>query len=99
MRDPRIPKAVHFGFPGFSPVQIRWARMRGRSGATVTPAPKRRPGEAYIEMDETSPLWVQVETYGHEVLHAAIDFLDWCVQEAKRMEREAEETKKELSDG
>ena len=77
-RTPRIPKAVNFGLGFKVPVQWR-GKLPGMDGK-YQPATAGRGGQC-IEMSEEPSRAVMLETYAHEVLHAAIDFQLYVLRE------------------
>lgn len=94
MTRPRFPKAINFGF-GFK-VPIVWKnKVKNSAGETVAGAyTPVADGPPIIELDATEPLWDQLDLFGHEVIHAAIDFHRHLVLQA--MDIRAEAAKEEV---
>jgi len=91
---PRFRKAIHFGLGFSSPVEFK-DMSKGDNGLYS----KKGYGGPIIEIDNTIPIWDQLETYSHEILHAAIDF-DLHVRTVliPEMKKEAAETAKHLEE-
>lgn len=86
----KFPKLLRFGL-GFGLVPVKW-RGRNIAGALA----QYKAGE--IEMSPHEPLWDQVRAFGHEVLHAAIDFDLYCGRLAEQLRVEALDTERELKE-
>jgi hypothetical protein len=91
VRIPRIPKSVKF-LPGFE-VPVRPGENEGASGIFMP----TKEGGPYIEIDPNDPLWERWKTYGHEIIHAAIDAQLWIeLNIVEPLKAEAERTAREL---
>ena len=90
----KIPTAVRFGFKFTVPVQ-RVAKMPGKSGEYFF---FDNPDGCRIDISGAEPTWEQIDAYGHEVVHAAIDFCRYLQREyVTPMRLEAERTAIELA--
>lgn len=91
----RFRKKIHFGL-GFScPVEFKDMSKADDRGLYS----KKNYGGPIIEVDNTEPIWDQLQTYSHEILHAAIDFDLYVRGELiPQLKKEAEETAKHLED-
>jgi hypothetical protein len=92
VRVPRLPKSIKL-MPGMV-VPVKAGTTPGWSGS-YTPV---KDGGPFIEIDPKEPLWEQWETYGHELIHAAIDaqlYIQRNIVAPLRLE--AERTARELA--
>lgn len=94
MKTPKFLKAIRFGLGFRSPVV--W---KGRSlPQALGQYHQASAGGPRIELSGGLPLWDQVRVYGHEVLHAAIDFDLHCQRIAEQLQVEALDTERELKE-
>lgn len=100
MRKPRYRKKIDFGFGYSVPITFKdQVLVKGTPVAGVTTFVSTQKDNTTIEIDRNDPLWEQMDTYAHEILHAAIEFHRWVLQnyvlpvrvEAAHEEREQEE--------
>lgn len=93
---PHFKKQIEFGL-GFK-VPVRDLNGTPDDGIDGQYSEKGTTDGPLIEVDFSEPLWVSIDAYAHEVLHAAIDFHRHAKQMADTLKEEADETKRELAD-
>lgn len=51
-----------------------------------------------IVLNRNSPLWRQMKTFGHELVHAVHDYSHWLDRQADALKEEGEKTLRELEE-
>ena len=76
----RYRKKVDFGFGYSVPITFKDRVIsQGVPVAGVTTFVSKSKDNTTIEIDQKDPLCEQIDTYGHEIIHAAIEFHRWLV--------------------
>lgn len=96
----RLP-AAQLTLPGGFTIEIKYKTDRQISAVMKTDCYgywDQRSNGGQIIINRDTPVWRQMKTFGHELVHAVHDYAHWIDKRADAVREEGEKTLKELEE-
>lgn len=93
--------ASQLTLPGGFKIEVKYRtdkQCRKEAGTAVWGYWARTTNGGYIVLNKSAPLWKQMKTFGHELVHAVHDYALWLDQQAEALQKEASDTAKLLKE-